>query len=179
MCAFGADLRIVEWNQGAENLTGISAKEAIGRPCWAVLSRRADDGSLICHPGCSGARLARKGWPVSRQALSIRTSEGPRRVAVETILSFDESSVLVVHLLRPEAKPEIRQQRTEQQPATLTSRQLEVLKLLAEGVSAREIAKRLALTETTVRNHIQAVLLALGAHSQLQAVFRARCQGLL
>jgi DNA-binding NarL/FixJ family response regulator len=56
----------------------------------------------------------------------------------------------------------------------LTLRQLEVLQLLADGVTARSIASKLGLAETTVRNHIRAVLARLGAHSQLEAVARAR-----
>ena len=174
--ACDADLRIVAWNEGAESLTGIPAKEALGQPCWTVLSGRADDGSLICHRGCSGARLAREGWPVSPQTLNIRTPEGRRRVAVETISSFDESSFLLLHVLRDEperAEPEPREER-DPRPA-LTPRQLQVLKLLGQGAPAREIADTLGLTEATVRNHIRAVLLELGVHSQLQAVFKARC----
>jgi DNA-binding NarL/FixJ family response regulator len=51
--------------------------------------------------------------------------------------------------------------------------------VLAEGIPARAIAARLGLTEPAVRNHIRATLLELGAHSQLESVFRARCHGLL
>jgi DNA-binding CsgD family transcriptional regulator len=61
----------------------------------------------------------------------------------------------------------------------LSARQLEVLCLVAEGKAARTIAARLGITETTARNHIQAVLRRLGCHSQLQAVALARARGLL
>ena len=63
--------------------------------------------------------------------------------------------------------------------ATLTPRQREVLGLLAEGAPAKVIAGRLGISETTVRNHIRAVLLELGCHSQLEAVAEARRRGLL
>jgi DNA-binding NarL/FixJ family response regulator len=56
----------------------------------------------------------------------------------------------------------------------LTRRQLEILGLLAGGVRVRAIAGQLTISETTVRNHIRALLLELGAHSQLEAVARAR-----
>ena len=64
-------------------------------------------------------------------------------------------------------------------PPRLTPRQLEILRLLGEGSTARTISSKLGLTEATVRNHIRAVLLELGAHSQLEAVFRARSHDLL
>lgn len=56
----------------------------------------------------------------------------------------------------------------------LSPRQHEVLELIARGVRPREIAARLGLSETTVRNHVHQVLLRLDSHSQLEAVARAR-----
>jgi DNA-binding CsgD family transcriptional regulator len=62
---------------------------------------------------------------------------------------------------------------------SLTPRQLEVLRLLAEGKRAKEIAGQLWLSETTVRNHIRAVLRELESHSQLEALSKARRLGLV
>jgi DNA-binding NarL/FixJ family response regulator len=56
----------------------------------------------------------------------------------------------------------------------LTKRQLEVLRLLAEGMSTAQIADELGLSRTTVRNYIANVLAAFGVHSRLQAVIAAR-----
>ncbi len=56
----------------------------------------------------------------------------------------------------------------------LSPRQREVLALMSQGVRAREIAARLGLSQTTVRNHIRALLRRLDSHSQLEAVARAR-----
>lgn len=61
----------------------------------------------------------------------------------------------------------------------LTRRQREVLSLLEEGVQAKVIARRLEISETTVRNHIQAILSELRCHSQLEAVAKARRLGLV
>lgn len=61
----------------------------------------------------------------------------------------------------------------------LTNRQCEVLGLLDTGVSAREISQRLVIAETTVRKHIRDLLRAFGAHSQREAIFKARRFGLL
>ena len=49
----------------------------------------------------------------------------------------------------------------------LTPRQLEVLRLLAEGLETPQIASRLGVAEETARNHIRALLRATGAHSRL------------
>jgi PAS domain S-box-containing protein len=52
----------------------------------------------------------------------------------------------------------------------LTPRQLEVLRLLSEGLETQEIAANLGIAEETARNHIRALLRAMGAHSRLEAV---------
>jgi DNA-binding NarL/FixJ family response regulator len=61
----------------------------------------------------------------------------------------------------------------------LTKRQLEVLRLLAEGFSTAEVATELGLRQTTVRNYVANLLAALGVHTRLQAVIAARKAGLL
>jgi DNA-binding CsgD family transcriptional regulator len=55
----------------------------------------------------------------------------------------------------------------------LTARQLEVLHLLCHGSGTTQIAERLGIEVETVRNHIRAVLRALGVHSRLEAVAAA------
>ncbi len=55
----------------------------------------------------------------------------------------------------------------------LTARELEVLRLVAEGCDNETIADRLGVDRVTVRTHVTAVLTKLDAHSRLQAVARA------
>jgi DNA-binding NarL/FixJ family response regulator len=61
----------------------------------------------------------------------------------------------------------------------LTPRQCEVLDLLCEGHSNKVIARRLELSEFTVRGHVQAVLGLLGVGSRSQAMYAARRSGLI
>ena len=53
--------------------------------------------------------------------------------------------------------------------ALLTSREQEVLMRIAEGQCTRQISRSLAITEATVRTHVQNVLVKLGVHSRLEA----------
>lgn len=69
--------------------------------------------------------------------------------------------------------------RTVGEPAALSRRQRQVLGLLAEGVTAREIAAMLGIAEATVRNHIRLIFRKLSCHSQLQAVAVAIRLGLI
>lgn len=60
----------------------------------------------------------------------------------------------------------------------LTPRQREVLALLSDGRSTKEIARELGIAEETARNHIRHLLRRLGARSRLAAVLEAKRLGL-
>jgi len=57
---------------------------------------------------------------------------------------------------------------------SLTSREKEVLRLMADGMSSRDIARRLGISYTTVRTHIRSLGSKLGVHSKLEAIVKAR-----
>jgi PAS domain S-box-containing protein len=61
----------------------------------------------------------------------------------------------------------------------LTPRQAQVLRLLEQGRSTKQIADELHLSRETVRNHIRHLMRSLGVHSRLEAVAIARHEHLL
>jgi DNA-binding NarL/FixJ family response regulator len=61
----------------------------------------------------------------------------------------------------------------------ISERELEVLKLTVTGLSAKEVAKRLGLSEKTVRNHTANIYEKLGIHDRSQALFYAVRKGLV
>ena len=67
---------------------------------------------------------------------------------------------------------------TRTNPAGLTGRQLEILRLLSTGLTNAEIAARLVLSVRTVDHHVASVLTKLGATSRRDAVRRAAELGL-
>ena len=60
----------------------------------------------------------------------------------------------------------------------LTERETEVLRLVAKGLSYRQIAERLVLSHRTVQNHVQNTLRKLQLHNRVQLVRYAIEQGL-
>ena len=69
--------------------------------------------------------------------------------------------------------------RREPSRVELTERELEVLGLLAEGLTNSEIAERIVVSVHTVRNHVANLSAKLGAHSKLEALSIAIRRGLL
>ena len=60
-------------------------------------------------------------------------------------------------------------QSTKENPAGLTTRQYEVLKLVANGLSNSEIADNLYISSKTVDHHISAIFSKLNIHSRMEA----------
>ena len=67
-----------------------------------------------------------------------------------------------------------RRRESESQRESLTAREKEVLRLMAEGLPSREIATRLGISYATVRTHIRSLGAKLGVHSKVQAIVKAR-----
>jgi len=81
--------------------------------------------------------------------------------------------------LLDEFKQMSRSDRQQVPTPKLTDRELEVLKLVAQGLNNREIAKRLFISENTVKNHVRNILEKLQLHSRMEAVMYAVREKLL
>jgi DNA-binding NarL/FixJ family response regulator len=64
-------------------------------------------------------------------------------------------------------------------PRALTPRELEVLRLVAQGRANKEIAAALAITERTVKYHLSGAMARLGAANRTEAVALAAQRGLI
>jgi DNA-binding NarL/FixJ family response regulator len=61
----------------------------------------------------------------------------------------------------------------------LSSRELEILRLVATGASNKEIAEKLVISEGTVKNHLSSILNKLSVKDRMQAVFKAKEIGII
>lgn len=76
------------------------------------------------------------------------------------------------------SRPQVAPSRSSQQE-DLSPREIEILRLLAEGASNRQIAEKLVLAEGTVKNHVSNILSKLHTENRTQAAHLARQRNLL
>jgi len=94
------------------------------------------------------------------------------------ILAAHAGEVVMTPAMLGRLLPMVRRQPQEAGPK-LSERELEVLRLLADGLSNAVISEQLFLSTHTVRNHVHAILGKLGAHSKLEAVSIAIRRGVI
>jgi DNA-binding NarL/FixJ family response regulator len=98
-----------------------------------------------------------------------------------------ESAIRLVHdgeaLLDPQVAGQVMEQVAHPAPggdlASLTPREREVLELLGRGMSNRELADTLVVSEKTVKTHVSSILMKLGVHDRTQAALLAVREGLV
>lgn len=194
--AFATDERgrVILWNQAAERLLGHSAARVLGKPCHEIVCGRDVFGNRFCNEPCALESIARRRETVRHFEMEIQKESGDRMWASFSIVVVPGTrpqQYTLVHLLQPvdrrsEADELIRRilagspapalpsavpgVRAPSQPISLTVREMEVLRLLADGTSTQAIADSLFISVTTTRNHIQNILRKLEVHSKLEAV---------
>lgn len=118
---------------------------------------------------------ARQAWLAGAGAILSRESPGPALIAA---LRAARAGLVVVD---PALSDVLSSRSREAEPLVedLTPREMEVLTLVADGLTNRAIAQRLGISENTVKFHLNAVLGKLGAQSRTDAVVRATRLGLI
>jgi DNA-binding NarL/FixJ family response regulator len=128
-----------------------------GAPRVIVLTSFADDGRVVEAMRAGAAGYLLKDAQPAELLAAIRSAH-----AGGSPLHPDAAAYLVGELRRPVAPA----------PA-LTAREHDVLELLAQGMSNKAIARRLSLSEKTVKAHVSAILRKLDVTDRTQAALRA------
>jgi len=114
-----------------------------------------------------------------RAALAARVAETESWQAVSDPAWADAVLVSPEDWVRVSAGPPATRARMEAPVESLTPREFEVLRLVAEGLHNREIAERLGVTEHTVKFHLSAVFAKLGATTRTEAVQKGLRRGVI
>ncbi len=105
--------------------------------------------------------------------VSMRAEDAPAFLASLRAL-LPESAVILAPV---GTVPEIGERDGSRRRPALTERQREVLDLLMDGLSNKEIARRLALSHFTVRNHVSQILRSFDVSTRREAEARGRASG--
>ncbi|KRC47013.1 LuxR family transcriptional regulator [Leifsonia sp. Root227] len=152
------DLQFAEGESGADATRRIRALDAA--PYVLVLTNYDTDGDILgaVEAGASGYLL--KDAPPGDLIAAIRSA-----AAGESALAPAIAGRLMERLRSPRV--------------SLSAREIEVLQLVADGASNAEIARRLFVTDATVKSHLVHVFSKLGVASRTAAVSTARSLGVL
>jgi len=200
IASFAVDGRqsILYLNKAAENATGFAQRNVIGRPCFEIFQSRDSFGHLFCKFRCELQREAGKGKnaPLELNFTGRRRGDGRWLEITPMVLEKEKDGPVIVHFLRDIGRlktaerffekllclilPMARHGDGKSSPDffPLTSRELEVLRLVVSGVKTREIAERLYISPHTVRHHLHSLFTKLGVNRRLDAALLALRIGL-
>ena len=182
------DLTVVG-NAGTVAECAASALEL--RPDVVLLDYRLPDGT-----GADAAGMIRQVRPEIKMIFLTREdSDAARFAAIQSgasaFIHKSKAAAEVVDAIREVARGKMlitprtiatvlsKRRALDLQLENLTLREKEVLRLIAEGFSSRNVAAELGISYTTVRTHIRSVGSKLGVHSKLEAIVKARELGLI
>jgi DNA-binding CsgD family transcriptional regulator len=170
--------RIIFWNKAIEQILGWSYDEVAGKSCSRVLGGDDSYGNRYCSEYCPIVSFAQRGDAVQHFGLSVRTTDGHLPVDI-TVLRFvlkSTKGVVLVHRVQSArdaamlVPPRPVDGYTDARVRELTSREIEVLGMLASGKNANDVAIHLGISPLTARNHIQHIFEKLEVHSKAEAV---------
>ncbi|MBL1075510.1 response regulator transcription factor [Nocardia sp. 2] len=150
------DLRFGPGKSGAQATAAV--RELPSPPNVLVVTNYDTDADILGAIEAGACGYILKDTPPAELMAAVRSA-----AAGESVLSPSVASKLMTRVRKPDT--------------TLSPREIEVLRLVADGLSNRDIGRRLFLSETTVKSHLVHIYSKLGVKSRTSAVARAREQG--
>lgn len=171
-----SDGHVLFCNGAAKKFFG--CRDCDDRPCWEITRFRTEEGGPFCRVDCPLPRLAHEQSVEPHRTVYVRGSGGDTmRVELLSFVlpRFRRDGSAVMHLVVPdlEPNPDDDPEPEEDAPSDLrqlTSRENDILRLLASGLSTAAVASKLYISKTTVRNHVQHILQKLHVHGRLEAI---------
>ncbi len=192
--------RITHWSASAQRILGFRAQDVIGKLCYEVVAGRDSRNYRFCRRNCPVMANARRGRATpDYDILCVLPSGEEKWLNISVIIpQKGRGDLHVLHLFRDVSRRRRTEEFVRRASAALrdlmaeetsvphgsvdagptplprlSRREMEVLRLLAAGMTTRQMADAMAIQPVTARNHITRVLTKLGVGTRLQAVVYA------
>ncbi len=205
MFSVAVDQKIMSWNATAEKLLGRRQDQVLGKKCYEIMLAIGGSGRIRCKRDCAVVTNAAKGRTTRDFDLECRPANGPsKRINMSILLVAGPTAITgerrILHLFRDvtdrrkvehaaAGNPVPHSQRSDKSVGDLsasgyrlpplTTREDQVLKLLAAGKNTADISEILSIRPLTARNHVSRLLTKLGCNSRLEAVALGTRAGLI
>ncbi|MBI2935794.1 MAG: PAS and helix-turn-helix domain-containing protein [Chloroflexi bacterium] len=198
--AVDAEQRIMFWSKSAQRLLGYRSQDVMGKRCYELVGGRDSRNYRFCRRNCPVIANARRGRSTPNYDILCRLPSGEEKWLNISVLvpTQGQQCFQVLHVFRDvtqrrrieefarKASATLRtlineqgngsaeEQDTSPTPLPrLSRREMEVLRLLAAGMTTQQVAKTLGVQPVTARNHVTRLLTKLGVDNRLQAVVYA------
>jgi DNA-binding CsgD family transcriptional regulator len=148
----GRDGAVVSQNDRARRMMG----EKLGGLCWDVVGTLEEAEGLPCEPGCVERLLSR--GPDCTRRVDVRFAGRRHNL---TCIPVDDTVVCLLDCVG-EQEPK--------QSQLLTSRERDIVALLAAGLETGAVGKKLGVSESTVRSHVENMRTKLGVGTRAALV---------
>ncbi len=169
-----AEGRFVHMNAAAERAIGSSNAYWLGRHYTEPVPAEARE-----NVEAQFRRAVQTGEPTDFETVFVDASGQIRGVRAQHLPLRRGDAIVGVFILAFDVRQPPAGPIGQEAHPRLTSRQRQVLDLIASGLSTSEVAKELTLSSETVRNHLRRVFEELQVHTRVEAILAAQRFGLL
>ncbi len=168
------DGRFVHMNAAAERASGTTNARLLGLHYTELLPEEAR-----ANVEAQFRRAVERGEPTDFETVFVDASGQLRGTRAQHLPLRDGDTIVGVLILAFDVRrAPVELARLKPDPR-LTPRQLEILELIASGLSTMDVARQLTLSPETVRNHLRNAFRELRAHNRVEAIATAQRLGLL
>lgn len=177
VCGTGAEaLRLIRELGPDVGVLDVSMPELSGLEVLERVQREGLGCRIVMLSASAGSELVY--GALAAGAAGYLSKDSDRAEICDAVVSVAAGGAAIAPHLQGGLADEIRRRGLEGRPA-LSAREHEILVLIADGLSAPEIARRLFLSVATVRSHLQSLYEKLGVSDRAAAVAAAMRQGML
>jgi PAS domain S-box-containing protein len=166
--------RFVHMNAAAERASGRTNAQLLGGHFTDLLPEEAR-----ANVEAQFRRAVERGEPTDFQTVFVDASGQLRGTRAQHLPLRDGETIVGVLILAFDVRRVPAELARLKPDPRLTPRQLEILELIASGLSTMDVATQLTLSPETVRNHLRNAFRELRAHNRVEAIATAQRLGLL